>query len=62
MKEESDTPFSFNPGDNIGESESSSFFAANKKLLIIIAVMAILLIAIHLKWFSVHYLYVQMKQ
>lgn len=49
MKEESDTPFSFNPGDNIEQQKeggSSSFFAANKKLILILAVGIVLLIAI----------------
>ena len=49
MKEESDTPFSFNPGDNIDQQKeggSSSFFANNKKLIIILAVGIVLVIAI----------------
>ena len=49
MKEESDTQFSFNPGDNIEkqkEGGSSSFFAVNKKLILILSVGIILVIAI----------------
>lgn len=51
MKDESDTPFSFNPGDNnMGEEQkqSSSFFENNKKLIIIIVGVVLLLVIVAL--------------
>ena len=51
MNDESDTPFSFNPGDNnVGDEQKqgSSFFENNKKLIIIIAGVVLLLIIVAL--------------
>lgn len=51
MADESDTPFSFNPGDNnIGEEQKqgSSFFDNNKKLIFIIVGVLLVVVIIAL--------------